>query len=133
MNILLFEPLSCGCEVGTCKIDGIIYSAAKPCNRECENFLYFASEVRRPSRLNREHMRDANPRNQQNWKLVCSVCGAEFENKEVIDLANGHFKQDHPDLEHPAFATVWVGKGPLPKEGINQRLTNRKINRARHH
>lgn len=59
--------------------------------------------------------RDGNPANQQNWKLVCSACGAEFLNAEMIGLTEGHFQQEHPDLDHPHLNTIWVGKGPRPK------------------
>lgn len=60
-------------------------------------------------------MRDGNPDNPHNWKLVCSFCGAEFGDKETIDLADGHFQKDHPDEEGLHFNKVWVGKGPEPK------------------
>lgn len=62
-------------------------------------------------------MRDGNPANSQNWKLVCSVCGAEWEDAETVGLASGHFAEDHPELDNPSFTTVWVGKGPRPKSG----------------
>lgn len=62
-------------------------------------------------------MRDGNPNNNQNWKLVCTVCGAEFLSNEKIDLAAGHFQQEHPELDQPNFTTVWMGKGPAPKPG----------------
>jgi hypothetical protein len=59
-------------------------------------------------------MRDGNPANQQNWKVVCSICGAEFADTETINLADGHFQQEHPG-ESIQFHTIWVGKGPTPK------------------
>jgi hypothetical protein len=60
-------------------------------------------------------VRDGNPANRENWALVCSVCGAQFQMAETIDLVAGHFASEHPDLENPHFNTVWVGKGPPPK------------------
>lgn len=62
-------------------------------------------------------MRDMNPSNNQNWKVVCSACGADFQMDETIDLADGHFKQEHPNLETAHFNIVWVGVGPKPKGG----------------
>lgn len=59
-------------------------------------------------------MRDGNPANNQNWKLVCTLCVAEFLMNETIDLANGHFQEKHPG-EKPNFTTVWIGKGPTPR------------------
>lgn len=61
-------------------------------------------------------MRDGNWRNKQNWKLVCSHCGAEFEDTEEIDLTGdeGHFAQEHPG-EPISFTSRWVGKGRRPK------------------
>lgn len=61
-------------------------------------------------------MRDRNPSNNANWKLICSVCGAEFAETEQIDLAQGHAQQEHPELEHPSFNLMWVGIGPKPKK-----------------
>ena len=59
-------------------------------------------------------MRDRNPSNKQNWKVVCSVCGAEFDDAETIDLADGHAQQMHPELVNPHFNVLWVGLGPKP-------------------
>jgi hypothetical protein len=64
----------------------------------------------------RRPMRDGNPRNTHNWKLVCSVCAAEWLDGETIELAAGHFQEAHPDLTEPNFTTVWVGKGPRPRQ-----------------
>lgn len=64
---------------------------------------------------NRPKMRDGNPANNHNWKLVCSACGAEFANDETINLADGHAQQEHPDVEGIHFTMIWVGKGPAPK------------------
>jgi hypothetical protein len=58
--------------------------------------------------------RDMNPSNGANWKLVCSLCGAEFAMVETVDLADGHYQQDHPG-EKIAFNTLWQGVGPPPK------------------
>jgi hypothetical protein len=58
-----------------------------------------------------------NPSNPRNWKVVCSVCGAEFAMDETIDLADGHPQKEHPELEHPNFNLVWIGIGPKPKGG----------------
>lgn len=60
-------------------------------------------------------MRDGNPNNKKNWKVVCSLCGAEFPDKETIDLADGHYQQEHPEEDGIHFHTVWVGKGPAPR------------------
>lgn len=60
-------------------------------------------------------MRDGNPRNMQNWKVVCSACGAEFAPDETIDLTSGHFQQEHPDIEGVHLNTIWCGKGPEPR------------------
>lgn len=60
-------------------------------------------------------MRDGNPANRQNWKLVCSACGADFRDDETVDLMGGHFAEEHPDLETAHFNTIWIGKGPTPK------------------
>lgn len=64
-------------------------------------------------------MRDMNPSNKQNWKLVCSACGADFSMDETINIADGHSQQEHPDLDNPHFNIVWVGIGPKPKGGIH--------------
>lgn len=66
----------------------------------------------------RKHpMRDGNPKNKNNWALVCSACGAEFANDEVVGLdVENHFTEEHPDLENPHFNLMWVGKGPAPKK-----------------
>lgn len=66
-------------------------------------------------------MRDGNPANHQNWKLVCSACGAEFANDETIDLLGGHFVTEHPDLDTPHLNTIWVGKGPAPRQAKTPR------------
>lgn len=61
-------------------------------------------------------MKDGNPANKQNWALVCSACGAEYQDTETVDLVTGHWQQEHADLDEvPSFNTVWVGKGPAPK------------------
>lgn len=66
-------------------------------------------------------MRDGNPANNQNWALVCSGCAAQYDNVENIDLANGHWQQNHLDIgETPSFNLVWIGKGPAPKKGRTQ-------------
>lgn len=52
----------------------------------------------------------------QNWKLVCSACGAEFPAHETIDIAAGHTQQEHPELDNAHFSTVWKGKGPAPRK-----------------
>lgn len=71
-------------------------------------------------------MRDGNPANKQNWKLVCTACGAEFEMTETINLANGHFQEEHPDLEMPHFSMMWCGKGPKPKGGYRSARKGRR-------
>lgn len=63
----------------------------------------------------KKRRRDMNPSNNANWKLVCSACGAEFAMDETLDLAEGHFQAEHPDLDNPHFNTIWVGIGPAPK------------------
>lgn len=68
-------------------------------------------------------MKDGNPSNKQNWKIVCSLCGAEFEDDEIIDLAHGHYQEEHPEEEGIHFHTVWVGKGPEPR---GNRLNKRR-------
>lgn len=60
--------------------------------------------------------RDGNPANKHNWKLVCTHCAAEFLDIETVDLADGHYQQEHPG-EDIAFTTVWQGIGPTPKGG----------------
>jgi len=72
-------------------------------------------------------MRDMNPANGENWKVVCSHCGMEFFDAEQIDLTDGHYQQEHPG-EPVAFNTVWVGVGPPPKGGYS-RPARRKIRR----
>lgn len=62
-------------------------------------------------------VRDMNPNNKQNWKLVCSACGADFSMDETIELADGHSQKEHPDLKHSHFNIVWVGIGPKPRGG----------------
>jgi hypothetical protein len=59
--------------------------------------------------------RDGNPANPHNWRLVCSVCAAEWPASDKIDLVGGHFQKEHPDLPNPAFTTVWAGIGPQPR------------------
>lgn len=71
-------------------------------------------------------MRDMNPSNPNNWKLVCSACGTEWASGETIDLAEGHFKEEHPDLENPHFNTIWVGVGPSPKPGKHKTRKRRR-------
>lgn len=63
----------------------------------------------------KKQRRDMNPDNKKNWKLVCSVCGAEFLDIETIDLQTGHTQEEHPDRPMPEFNLVWVGIGPAPK------------------
>lgn len=62
---------------------------------------------------------DANPANRNNFRLVCSACGAEFENKETIALdaetGETHWSREHPELENPHFNMIWVGIGKAPK------------------
>lgn len=60
--------------------------------------------------------RDGNWRNFKNWHIVCSHCGAEFNDAESIDVTgeSGHYAEEHPG-EPVAFSTVWVGKGPRPR------------------
>lgn len=75
-------------------------------------------------------MRDGNPANAQNWSLVCSACGAEFAAGENVALdADGHFGEQHPDLDHPHFNLVWVGKGPRPKGGMRRHPQPRRRRR----
>lgn len=73
-------------------------------------------------------MRDRNPSNGDNWKVVCSDCGAEFLPTEVIDLVAGHFQEEHPDLDKPHLNVIWVGIGPKPKAGgiTSGRMTRRR-------
>lgn len=71
-------------------------------------------------------MRDGNAANKQNWKLVCSGCGAEFANDETVSLIEGHHQESHPDMETPAFNLMWVGKGPKPKGPKEHRNPRRK-------
>lgn len=73
----------------------------------------------RPRRNTAAKRRDGNPRNMNNWDLVCSMCAARFSMTETIDLADGHFQKDHPG-EGIQFTTVWAGVGPAPRGGFRR-------------
>jgi hypothetical protein len=62
----------------------------------------------------------------QNWKLVCAACAAEFLPGETIDLVDGHYQEDHPDLEKPHFNMVWIGRGPAPRGPRSQSRPRRR-------
>lgn len=71
-------------------------------------------------------MRDGNPRNKQNWKLVCSGCGTEFPDDETVSLVDGHMVDAHPDIDGIHFNLVWVGKGPPPPKNWDRQGSGRR-------
>jgi hypothetical protein len=75
-------------------------------------------------------MRDRNPANPDNWKIVCSACGTEWANDETIELVGGHWEKEHPELEKPHLNTIWIGIGPAPKKGARGWTYGKPSNRA---